>query len=89
MVWVSAHARSGGLVIEVADEGPGIPASERAGVFERFYRSDESRSSDSGGSGLGLAIARWIVDLHGGQIAVGENIPRGCKMSVTLPAGSS
>ncbi len=70
----------GGLLLEVADSGPGIPAGERARVFERFTRG----GADDGGTGLGLAIARWAVELHGGGIAVvGE--PPGCCIRVTLP----
>jgi signal transduction histidine kinase len=84
-VGIRGAAAPHGVTIEVLDEGPGIREEDRQRVFERFYRSDESRSSDAGGSGLGLAIARWIVELHGGRIEAGENSPRGCKMSVTLP----
>jgi signal transduction histidine kinase len=70
----------GGLLLEVADHGRGIAASERTRVFERFSRG----GSDDGGTGLGLAIARWAVELHGGSIAVvGE--PPGCRIQVTLP----
>jgi signal transduction histidine kinase len=54
-------------------------------VFERFYRADAARSSMDGGAGLGLAIARWIVDLHGGDIHPEGRDPRGCRMVVTLP----
>ena len=54
-------------------------------MFERFYRSDRARSADDGGSGLGLAIARWIVDLHGGSIAVDPTLERGCRIVVELP----
>jgi signal transduction histidine kinase len=78
---------SGGpaVAIEVSDEGPGIPEEEATRVFERFYRADVARSSQSGGAGLGLAIARWIVDLHGGDIRVERNEPTGCRMVVRLP----
>lgn len=70
-----------GLVLEVVDRGPGIPAAEQGQVFERFTRG----GSSDGGTGLGLAIARWAVELHGGGIAVvGE--PPGCCIRVTLPA---
>ena len=69
--------------IEVVDEGPGIPPEESARVFERFYRADRARAS--GGAGLGLAIARWIVDLHGGDIRAERAGPRGCRMVVELP----
>jgi signal transduction histidine kinase len=77
------------IVIEVADQGPGIPARERARIFERFYRSDASRAA-ADGFGLGLAIARWIVDLHGGEIRVEDRRDStgrvaGCLMVVELP----
>lgn len=85
-VSIKASQVSDDLILQIADEGPGIQAEERERVFERFYRSDTARSSDSGGSGLGLAIARWIVDLHGGRISVGDNQPKGCRVSVVLPA---
>jgi signal transduction histidine kinase len=71
--------------IEVTDEGPGIPDEDATRVFERFYRADSARSSDAGGAGLGLAIARWIVDLHGGEIHPEHRTPRGCRMVVTIP----
>ncbi|HVL05236.1 MAG TPA: ATP-binding protein [Acidimicrobiales bacterium] len=76
-----------GVTIEVSDEGPGISEEERSKVFERFYRADSARSSKDGGAGLGLAIARWIVDLHGGDIRVESHQPHGCRMIVELPAG--
>jgi len=75
-----------GITIEVCDEGPGISEEEKNMVFERFYRSDSARSSKDGGAGLGLAIARWIVDLHGGDIRVETRRPHGCRMVVVLPA---
>jgi signal transduction histidine kinase len=88
-VTVVARANGGGSIIEVSDEGPGIPEAERARVFERFYRSDAARAARDGGSGLGLAIARWIVDLHGGEIHAAANEPHGCRMIVALPDGGS
>lgn len=81
-----AHAQGERVVLEVIDDGPGIPAEALGRVFERFYRTDESRSTDAGGSGLGLAIARWIVELHGGSIRAEQAEPRGCRMVVELPA---
>lgn len=77
--------REGAVQIEVADRGPGIAAGDAALVFERFYRADSARSSTDGGAGLGLAIARWIVDLHGGEIHPEPNEPTGCRMVVVLP----
>jgi signal transduction histidine kinase len=85
-VWLSAHAATDGVTtIEIADEGPGIPTTEREHVFERFHRVDAARAARDGGTGLGLAIARWIVDAHGGTIRVREREPSGCRVVVELP----
>ena len=84
-VEVQARRTDGGVIIEVLDEGPGIPDDERARVFERFYRADAARAVSDGGAGLGLAIARWIVDLHGGDIHPEPRQPQGCRRVVTLP----
>ena len=54
-------------------------------MFERFHRVDAARAARDGGTGLGLAIARWIVDAHGGTIAVREREPTGCRVVVELP----
>jgi signal transduction histidine kinase len=75
--------------LQVCDEGPGIPEEEATRVFERFYRADSARSSSAGGAGLGLAIARWIVEMHGGEIRAERRLPTGCRMVVTLPRGTS
>jgi signal transduction histidine kinase len=88
-VRVSARADDRLVTIEVEDEGPGIPEADASRVFERFYRSDAARSSKDGGTGLGLAIARWIVDLHGGDIRVESRAPQGCRMVVELPRGAA
>ncbi|GAA1398507.1 ATP-binding protein [Kitasatospora putterlickiae] len=77
----------GSLLLEVEDEGPGIPAADRTRVFERFGRSGTATAAGpgaDGGTGLGLAIARWAVDLHGGRIEVAE-AARGCRIEVRLP----
>jgi signal transduction histidine kinase len=84
-VLVRAVAELDGARLEVADHGPGIPDAEAGHVFERFYRADAARSSTDGGAGLGLAIARWIVELHGGEIHVERNRPQGCRMVATIP----
>ncbi|WP_103500219.1 MULTISPECIES: cell wall metabolism sensor histidine kinase WalK [Streptomyces] len=75
----------GGLVLEVRDEGPGIPADQRERVFERFGRAAlPGEPPRDGGTGLGLAIARWAVNLHGGTIGVVES-RSGCHIRITLP----
>jgi signal transduction histidine kinase len=84
-VEVRAHRTPLGVTIEVLDEGPGIPDGDDTRIFERFYRADAARSSTNGGAGLGLAIARWIVDLHGGDIHPERREPHGCRMIVNLP----
>ena len=85
-VTMAARTTSRGTTLEVLDDGPGIPRVEAERVFERFYRSDQARSSGDGGSGLGLAISRWIVELHDGSIRTEERTPTGCRMVVELPA---
>jgi signal transduction histidine kinase len=79
-------AAPGGLVIEVADEGPGIPPEERARVFERFSRgaANGRAGTPGGGTGLGLAIANWATELHGGDITVLDT-DEGCRIRVALP----
>jgi signal transduction histidine kinase len=86
-VEVVASRRDGGVEIAVSDDGPGIPEADAQRVFERFYRADAARSASDGGAGLGLAIARWIVELHGGEIHPELRAPHGCRMVVTIPGG--
>lgn len=71
--------------IEVDDDGPGIPASERENVFRPFYRIDHARNQDEGNTGLGLAIARDIAKSHGGEIALGESSMGGLRAIISLP----
>jgi signal transduction histidine kinase len=85
-VAVSGRYEADRLVLEVADEGPGIPPDQRARVFERFTRGE--RAGHSGGTGLGLAIAQWVVELHGGSICVVDAPAPGCRIRVTLPEAS-
>ena len=82
---VTARPTSGAVTIEVLDHGPGISAEDADRVFERFYRADHARASAQGGAGLGLSIARWIVDLHGGDIRAESRQPTGCRMVLSLP----
>lgn len=69
----------------VGDSGPGIAVDERERVFERFYRVDKSRSTESGGRGLGLSIASEIVKAHGGTIVAGASDMGGALFTVSLP----
>ncbi len=83
---IDARRRDDRIRLCVIDQGPGISPDARTRVFERFYRTDEARSSDDGGSGLGLAIARWIVELHGGRIRAEATEPTGSRFVIDLPA---
>jgi two-component system OmpR family sensor kinase len=74
------------LTLEVRDHGEGIPEQLREKVFERFYRVDNSRNSETGGSGLGLAIVSTIVARHGGTIIAAETPGGGATLRVSIPA---
>jgi two-component system OmpR family sensor kinase len=74
-------------VVEVEDEGPGLGDAESALVFERFFRSDPSRSRDTGGAGLGLAIVASIIEAHGGAVEVGKGAAGGALFRIVLRAG--
>ncbi|MBX6381667.1 MAG: HAMP domain-containing histidine kinase [Microbispora sp.] len=75
------------VVIEVADDGPGLAPGDAERVFQRFYRADPARSrSDSGGTGLGLSIAAALVQAHGGTITADSEPGRGAVFRVRLPA---
>ncbi|TDC67185.1 HAMP domain-containing histidine kinase [Actinomadura sp. GC306] len=85
VVRLSLREEAGQAVIQVADDGPGVPPGDRDRIFQRFVRLDDARSRDEGGSGLGLAIARDLVVAHGGSITVGEAPEGGALFEVRLP----
>src|SRR5690606_34314499 len=70
------------LVLEITDQGMGIPVKDHAKIFERFYQVDDG---SSGGSGIGLTITRELVDLHGGSIELSSTAGVGATFRVTLP----
>jgi signal transduction histidine kinase len=72
-------------VVQVDDDGPGIPDGERERVFDRFVRLDSSRERASGGSGLGLAIVRTVVGAHAGSVAAEVSPWGGARFTVRLP----
>ena len=72
-------------VLQVSDEGPGIPFDDLQHVFERFWRGDHSSSRNTGGSGLGLAIVQSIVQAHGGTIEISSRQPSGTCVLVRVP----
>ena len=90
-VTLSAEASGGGVVLAISDEGPGIPETDRAHVFDMFFRV-RAGDSQPGGTGLGLAIAKGIIDAHGGSIRVesAQKDGSGTRVVMTLPlAGPS
>ncbi len=84
-VEVRGRRRGKKLVLEVHDDGPGIPESQREEVFKPFVRLDDARNQDETGTGLGLAIAQDIVHSHGGEITLGSSRLGGLKVMVILP----
>lgn len=86
-VSLRGRAQDGGVLLQVADTGPGIPPEQLPYIFERFYRADSARAISEGESGLGLAIAKSLVELHGGSLRA-ESVPgQGTVMEVLLRAG--
>lgn len=73
---------AGRTMIAIKDSGIGIPKEDIAKVFDRFYRSDKSRTKKSGGSGLGLSIAKWIIDQHGAEVKLYSELGMGTKIEV-------
>ena len=81
---VSLHERPNEVVIDVSDEGIGVPDDELPKIFDRFYRVDKARSRDKGGYGLGLAIASKIIDNYNGKIEAIKNQPKGTTIRIVL-----
>ncbi|MEP7182092.1 MAG: ATP-binding protein [Betaproteobacteria bacterium] len=87
---VAVLRRGADVALSVRDSGPGIPAAERARVFDRFYRAPSATTTDLAGSGLGLAIVRRVADRHGAEISLGPGIVDGAReglgVTVVFPA---
>ena len=86
---IAVTRRDGGLVIEVRDRGPGIPAAEIGQVLEPFYRVEGSRNRETGGSGLSLAIARAAAEAHGGELRLANAPDGGLLAALILPESAT
>ena len=89
IVRISARRHENDICIDFADNGPGIPLSDQAHIFERFYRVHKDRSRDAGGTGLGLSIVKNIVEAHGGRVSVVSAPGSGATFRVCLPASQA
>jgi signal transduction histidine kinase len=88
-VYVRVRPEHGAVVLDVEDDGIGIPAHEHARIFDRFFRGDAARLKRPDGSGLGLAIAAWIVRQHHGTIFVKAGVHGGTLVQVRLSLATS
>ncbi|PZO49247.1 MAG: two-component sensor histidine kinase, partial [Alphaproteobacteria bacterium] len=79
------RAENGDAVVEVNDDGPGVPADLLARLAAPFFRADEARSGATNGAGLGLAIAQAIAEAHGGRLEFSNRTPRGFSAKLSLP----
>jgi signal transduction histidine kinase len=85
---LAVASRDGTVAITVDDDGAGIPAPDRARVFDRFVRLDEGRAREAGGAGLGLAIVREIARAHGGDVALTQAPLGGVRAEIRLPVAT-
>jgi heavy metal sensor kinase len=88
-IGISVKTSGGNAVLEVEDNGLGIPAEARPHIFERFFRVDKARSREMGGAGLGLSIVKSICTAHGGRVDFTSVEGNGSKFKVELPLAHS
>jgi signal transduction histidine kinase len=81
-----AFSEDGMAIIEIDDDGPGVPPADLERVFEPFYRGEPSRNRETGGMGLGLAVVRSLARAHGGDVTLANRLGGGLRATVKLPA---
>ena len=84
-VRISLKSRPPNIVVQIADNGIGIPADELPFIFEPFYRVDKSRTKDTGGYGLGLSLCKTIMEAHGGRIEIDSTLDVGTTVTLVFP----
>jgi two-component system sensor histidine kinase BaeS len=85
LIALRVEQQDGRITVSVEDTGEGIAAERLPHIFERFYRSDDSRDRASGGAGLGLAIVRELVEAMGGDVSAESTVGQGSRFSFRLP----
>lgn len=84
-ILITSEENDGYTVVQIADQGPGIPADELPNVFMKFFRSRQAKNSPVKGSGLGLYLAKYFIELHQGRIGVESSIGQGSTFTIELP----
>lgn len=84
-ILISSEENDGWVMVQVADQGPGIPPEELPNVFMKFFRSRQAKNSPVKGSGLGLYLAKYFIELHQGRIGVESSMGQGSTFTIELP----
>ena len=84
-ITIHTYIQPTNYVIDIIDQGFGIPVIDQGRIFERFYRVDKARSKSSGGTGLGLSIVKHIISLHGGTVSLTSEVGKGSCFTLTIP----
>ena len=86
-ITVRTEKKDGKVVLSVEDDGPGIADSEKSRVFDMFYSAGDRSSHGARSTGLGLYLCRAIINAHGSEIRLRDNVPHGSVFSFELPMG--
>ncbi len=89
LVSITAEAAAGAVVLQVGDQGPGVPADLLGRIFEPFFRVGSARDRDSGGNGIGLAITARVVGLHGGSASARNRDAGGLQVELRFPTATA
>ena len=84
---ITAEKKTDTVMISIADNGPGIPDNAKSHVFEMFFTGEYKIVDSRRSLGLGLALCKSIINAHGGEITLEDNIPHGCVFTFSLPSG--
>jgi signal transduction histidine kinase len=85
VIEIQAKPKGDEIEVTIRDTGEGIEPEHLDNIFERFYRTDQSRERSTGGAGLGLAIVKQFVNLHGGRVSATSTVGEGSMFVFTLP----